>query len=144
MFLPENKKPKISFEQQMASTLRINENIKLDCEGESFIQLIVGLKLNWFAKLVNILYKVRDYRKIRLLGFHCTIYRKIKEGPILMRDMVRWFQDLEKLSFFEARNLLMNYTGSMMQRGLIVIEVPKLEEDEDGNPVIVSPDESRK
>lgn len=136
MFLKnEIARPRISFEQQLASTLQINESVKLDCEGESFIQLIIGLKLNWFAKLVNLIYKVRDYRKIRLLGFNCVIYRKIKEKPIVMRDLIRWFQDREKLSFFEARNLMMHYTGGLMQRGLIVAEVPPdPEEDGDGAP----------
>lgn len=118
----------ISFERQMQSVIRINENAKPDMEGDNYIRLKIGLKLGRMAKLVNLLYKVRDYRKYLLTDFNCELYRMIREKPRTVRELIQWLGDREKLSFFEARSLTLDYVANMMRRALIVAEIPP-EED---------------
>lgn len=119
----KRQKP-ISFERQMNALIRINSNAALDKEGENFIQLKIQLRLKWYMKAFSIIYKVRDYKKHLLTGFNCELYRLIQAEPIRMRDLIQWFIDREKLSFFEARTLMMQYIGNMMQRALIAVELP--------------------
>ena len=120
----------ISLERQMNATIRINDAAVLDTEGADYIQLKIKLRHGFFAKIVNVIWKMRDYKKHLLTGFNCELYRLIKAEPILMRDLIQWFIDREKLSFFEARTLMMQYIGNMMQRALIAVELPP-EEPED-------------
>lgn len=114
----------ISFERQMDATIRINDAAVLDTEGADYIQLKIKLRHGFFAKLINLIWKMRDYKKHLLTGFNCELYRLIKAEPIHMRDLIQWFIDREKLSFFEARSLMMQYIGNMMQRALIAVELP--------------------
>lgn len=114
----------ISFERQMNATIRINDAAVLDTEGADYIQLKIKLRHGFFAKIINMIWKMRDYKKHLLTGFNCELYRLIKTEPICMRDLIQWFIDREKLSFFEARTLMMQYVGNMMQRALIAVELP--------------------
>lgn len=114
----------ISFERQINATIRINDAAVLDTEGADYIQLKIKLRHGFFAKLINLIWKMRDYKKHLLTGFNCELYRLIKAEPIRMRDLIQWFIDREKLSFFEARSLMMQYIGNMMQRALIAVELP--------------------
>lgn len=114
----------ISFERQMNATVRINNAAVLDAEGEDYIQLKIKLRHGIFAKIINVIWKMQDYKKHLLTGFNCELYRLIKAEPIRMRDLIQWFIDREKLSFFEARTLMMQYVGNMMQRALIAVELP--------------------
>ncbi len=121
----KNPQKTITFDQQMRSIIRINENARVDMEGDSYIRLKIGLKLSKTAKFVGTFYKVRDYKKYLLTDFNCTLYRLIKEKPIVVRDLIQWLIDREKLSFFEARNLILDYVANLMRRALIVVEVPQ-------------------
>ena len=114
----------ISLERQMNATIRINDAAVLDTEGADYIQLKIKLRHGFFAKIINMIWKMRDYKKHLLTGFNCELYRLIKAEPIRMRDLIQWFIDREKLSFFEARSLMMQYVGNMMQRALIAVELP--------------------
>ncbi len=127
----QNMKP-VSFERQMNALVRINDAAIVDKEDTEYIQLKIKLTHGWFAKIINILYKMRDYKKHLLTGFNCELYRLIKSEPIRMRDLIQWLIDREKLSFFEGRALMMQYIGNMMQRALIVVELPP-EEPEENN-----------
>lgn len=132
----KKKQPQITFDQQMRSVIRINESAILEREGNNFIQLKIKLKLGWFAKFMNILYKVRDYRKYLLTDFNRTIYLQIREKPRTVREMIVWLADREKLSFLEARTLILQFAAVQIQRALIVVEVPPPPaEDEDGHPI---------
>ena len=108
----------------MNATIRINDAAVLDTEGADYIQLKIKLRHGFFAKIINMIWKMRDYKKHLLTGFNCELYRLIKAEPIRMRDLIQWFIDREKLSFFEARTLMMQYIGNMMQRALIAVELP--------------------
>lgn len=121
----------ISFERQMNAIVRINSGATLDQEGADYIQLKIKLRHGWFAKIVNILYRVRDYKKHLLTGFNYELYKKIQAEPIRMRDLIQWFIDREKLSFFEGRTLMMQYIGNMMQRALLAVELPPEKPEEE-------------
>lgn len=141
------KKSPISFERQMKAVLRINDAAVPDREDVNYIQLKIGLKLGFWAKLLNVIYKVRDYRKYLLTDFNCTLYRFIKEKTPTMRELIQWMMDREKLSFFEARNLLLDYVGNLLGSALVVAEIPPeepVEEDEDGHPIVKDPGSGEK
>lgn len=127
----KKKTKPITFERQMNALIRINKSAEVDKEGDDFIQLKIKLRHGWIAKLINIIYKVRDYKKHLLTGFNYELYRKIQSEPIRMRDLIQWFIDREKLSFFEARTLMMQYIGNMMQRALVAVELPPEEQEEE-------------
>ncbi|MBR1999787.1 MAG: hypothetical protein IJ992_04655 [Lentisphaeria bacterium] len=130
--MAKKKKMKpISFERQMNSLVRINDAAILDEEGADYIKLKIKLTHSWFAKVIGFLYRLRDYKKHLLTGFNYELYSLIKSEPIRMRDLIQWFIDREKLSFFEARTLMMQYVGNMMQRALIVVELPPEEPEEE-------------
>ena len=132
----KKKVPQITFEQQMLSVVRINESVILEQEGDNYLKLKIKLKLGWFAKFMNILYKVRDYRRYLLTDFNRTLYLLIREKPRTVRELVIWLADREKLSFLEARSLILQFAAVQIQRALIVVEVPPPpEEDEDGHPI---------
>lgn len=132
----KKKVPQITFEQQMQSVVRINESVILEQEGDNYLKLKIKLKLGWFAKFMNILYKVRDYRRYLLTDFNRTLYLLIREKPRTVRELVIWLADREKLSFLEARSLILQFAAVQIQRALIVVEVPPPpEEDEDGHPI---------
>lgn len=132
----KKKVPQITFEQQMQSVVRINESVILEQEGDNYLKLKIKLKLGWFAKFMNILYKVRDYRRYLLTDFNRTLYLLIREKPRTVRELVIWLADQEKLSFLEARSLILQFAAVQIQRALIVVEVPPPpEEDEDGHPI---------
>ena len=60
----------------------------------------------------------------------------IREKPRTVRELVIWLADREKLSFLEARSLILQFAAVQIQRALIVVEVPPPpEEDEDGHPI---------
>ncbi len=130
--MAKKKKMKpISFERQMNSLVRINDAAILDEEGTDYIKLKIKLTHSWFAKVIGLLYKLRDYKKHLITGFNYELYCLIKSEPIRMRDLIQWFIDREKLSFFEARTLMMQYVGNMMQRALIAVELPPEEPEEE-------------
>lgn len=132
----KKKKPQITFDQQMNAVVRINESAILEQEGDNYLKMKINLKLGWFAKCMNILYKVRDYKRYLLTDFNRTLYLLIKEKPRTVRELISWLADREKLSFLEARTLILQFTAVQIQRALVVVEVPPPpEEDEDGHPV---------
>lgn len=119
----ENNPLQLSFDQQLSALICANENVEIDLEDKNFIRLKIHLKLNATARFVNHFFPVRNYRKYLLTSFSCTLYRLIREKPVCVRDLIRFLADREKLSFFEARNLVLSYVGLLMQRGLVVVEI---------------------
>ena len=130
--MAKKKKMKpISFERQMNAIIRVNDAAIPDGEGADYIKLKIKLTHSWFAKVIGLLYKLRDYKKHLITGFNYELYCLIKSEPIRMRDLIQWFIDREKLSFFEARTLMMQYVGNMMQRALIAVELPPEEPEKE-------------
>lgn len=121
----ENSAVQLTFEQQLSGLVCANENAGIDAEGEHFIRLKVQLKLGLTARIIQHLFPVRNYRKYLLTGFSCTLYRMIREKPVRVRELIRYLADREKLSFFEARNLVLSYVGLLMRRGLAAVELPE-------------------
>ncbi len=130
--MAKKKKMKpISFERQMNAIIRINDAAIPDEVGADYIKVKIKLTHSWFAKVIGLLYKLRDYKKHLITGFNYELYCLIKSEPIRMRDLIQWFIDREKLSFFEARTLMMQYVGNMMQRALIAVELPPEEPEKE-------------
>ncbi len=133
--MPNDKKKNntISFERQMNAVIHLNENAIVTEETDTYIKIKINLKLSFFAKLINLIYKVRDYKIYLLTDFNFRFYHLIKEKPRTVKELIVWLADLEKLSFLEARSLILDFVGNQMRRAIMVAEVPPPEEDEDND-----------
>lgn len=119
---PQNK---LTFTDQLESLIFCNRKAIVEMEGTDFIRLKVDLQLTGMTRILAKFFPVRNYRRYLLTDFSYRIYKIISENPIKVIDLIYDLQDLEKLSFFEARNLILQYIGNLMRRGLIAVEVPK-------------------
>ena len=81
------------------------------------------------AKLYSKVFPIRDYRKYILSDFSLKIFRMIREKPRRLIELIRYLQDTEKLSFFEARALILQFVGDLMRRGIAVVELPSPRDD---------------
>lgn len=128
-----NKKqmPQISFHDQLESRVIFNQKVVLEEETSTYVRLKISLQLTGFAKLYSKVFPIRNYHKYILSDFSLELFRLIREKPYRLIDLIYYLRDLEKLSFFEARALILQYVGNLMRRGIVVVELPQPDPDED-------------
>lgn len=124
---PESE-PKLTYEEQLKSILVPNANAVVHQDGADFIDLKIHLRYeNWILPFVR-LFHAREFKIYRLSGLGLEIYRMIRTQPRSVLELVYYLRDTQKLSFFEARNLILQYTGKLIRNGLIAAEQMKKSE----------------
>ena len=109
-------------EEQFDAYIVPNNKAVITDETDTYIIVRIDLKYGKvYSPLVKWL-KPRDHKKYQLYGLSMEIYKKIIGGQLQTRDLIYWLRDNKKLSFYEARNLILQFTGDLMQKGLVVIE----------------------
>ena len=141
------KGPTVNFYEQLESVVLYNRKACVEAEGEDYVRLKISLQLKGFAKLYSKVFPIRDYRKYILSDFSLKIFRMIREKPRRLIELIRYLQDTEKLSFFEARALILQFVGNLMRRGIAVVELPSpgtaFEEDHEDGPLMSGEESSR-
>ncbi len=127
----KTKSRALSFEGQLASRVMVNAGAEVVSEDINYIQMKVKLQLGAVARFLKKFVYVRDYRKYLLTDFNCLFFRHIREKSYTVLELIYWLADREKLSFFEARALVLQYVGDLMKRGLVVVEIPHGEVEEE-------------
>lgn len=120
-------KKSIDFETQLHSIPVRNHNINITrSEKDPDILIVqVALRYNGLLKLAKRVFKLRDIRRFELGGLSRVLYEKL-DGKIHVEDLILWLQKEEKLTFFEARALMVQYLSDLMRRGLVVV-IPDIE-----------------
>lgn len=114
----------LTYSEQLESFVCFNKSALIDKETSDYIQLRVMLKLTGIAKFASRFFKVRDHRKYILTGYSYELFKQIRETPLRLIELIEYLEDSQKLSFFEARALTLNYVAMLMRRGLAAVEVP--------------------
>jgi len=112
----------LTFDEQLESFAVFNKKAVVVNSEDSEMIIEIQLKYEGTKKLMAKVLKPRDSKKIQLTGLALVVYRKLIDEKYNIRDLVYWLQDKYKLSFFEARNLIVQFTGELMKKGIIVIE----------------------
>lgn len=125
--------PQISFHDQLESRVIFNQSITVEEETQTYIRLRIQLQLTGFTKLYAKIFPIRNYHKYILSDFSLELFRIIREKPYRLIDLIYYLRDLEKLSFFEARVLILQYVGDLMRRGIVVVELPSADDPDENS-----------
>jgi hypothetical protein len=118
MFDP--KKPPTPEEQLRAVPLR-NEKARLvEAANGSSAEVTVPLVYSAAMETLATLLRLRREKTYLLDGVGWAVYGRI-DGKRTVQDLVAWFMDSYRLSFNEARVLMMRYLQMLMERGLVVV-----------------------
>lgn len=117
--------PQLTFETQLQSVPVRNERVRITRPEDNAGALIVEVDLSYrgIVGLLSRLFHPRKSKKFQLEGLAREIYERI-DGR---RSLEQFIDDLmagHKLTFFEARALIVQYLKILMERGLIVIAAP--------------------
>ena len=84
--------------------------------------LVVEVRLRYtgLLALAARLFKTRRVRRYELAGLSRELYEKL-DGKRTLEDLVNELAIEDKLTFFEARALMVQYLKDLMQRGLAVV-----------------------
>lgn len=115
-------KKTFDFETQLNSIPIRNHNVEIiSSEKDPDIMIVqVTLKYSGPLKLAKQFLKLKNFRRFELGGLSRVLYEKL-DGKINVEDLILWIQDEEKLTFFEARALMVQYLSDLMRRGLVVV-----------------------
>jgi len=112
----------LTFEEQLEAIAVFNNKAEIVKNEDSEMLIEIKLKYEGAKKALAKVLKPRETKKIQLTGLALLVFRKLVEEKYNIRNLVYWLQDTYKLSFFEARNLIVQFTGELMKKGIIVIE----------------------
>jgi hypothetical protein len=105
--------------QQLAAVPLRNHRVR---EAEDARGLVVTVDLSYpgLMKPLAKALKMRRSRDFRLDGVGLAVYRRL-DGSATIEQLSDWLAGEHRLSFHEARTLLMWYLQTLMERGLVVI-----------------------
>lgn len=110
----------LSFFEQLEAVPIRNAGARVVSDHTDCITLSVALKYPVLIRPVLALLSARRARTFELRGLGLRIYRRL-DGKVAVRDLITDLRNTHKLSFFEARGLVVHSLGVLMQNGLIVI-----------------------
>jgi len=120
--MPEENTHDLTFEEQLDAYAVANEKAEIEKETPELIQVRIELDYKKTLKPLVFWLKPRTHKSYQIYGLGLEVYRKITTGHMKIRDLIYWLRDTYKLSFYEARNLILQFTGDLLRNGIIVIE----------------------
>ena len=115
-------KKHLDFETQLHCVPVRNEGVKAYTPDHNPGALIVEVRLR-YGGLLNLAAKILKTKRVRryeLAGLSRELYAKL-DGKRTLEQLIMELASAEKLTFLEARALLVQYLKDLMQRGLVVI-----------------------
>jgi hypothetical protein len=108
-----------SIAQQLAAVPVRNARVRAT-EDARGLTVTVDLLYPGLLKPLARALKMRKQRSYRLDGIGLAVYKRI-DGKTTLETLVDWLADQQRLSFHEARTLLMQYLQTLMEKGLVVL-----------------------
>lgn len=115
---------RFTFADQLDSIVCYNKSALIEKQTDDYIKIRVQLKLTATAKFFSKISRVRDHKIYVLSGFSFELMKQIMSKPIRLNDLITYLRDTQKLSFFEARALVLDFVAMLMRRGIVAVEVP--------------------
>jgi hypothetical protein len=119
------KRRVLKLDQQLSSIPVRNERVRA-YPADDPDSLVVEVELKypaWMSLLVKLL-RMPGRKRYRLDGVGLQVYQSV-DGSKSFQRLVDDFGEMHKLTFFEARALLMQYVKILMKRGLVVVALKK-------------------
>jgi hypothetical protein len=115
-------KQTLDFQTQLHCVPVRNTSVTVSSSGRAPEGLIVEVRLKYrgLLALAPAIFKSRRVRRYHLTGVSRELYDKL-DGHRTLEDLIVELSTEEKLTFLEARALLVRYLEDLMQRGLVVI-----------------------
>ena len=115
-------RPHLDFETQLHCVPVRNEGVTTVAPDGDPAVLIVEVRLRYrgVSGLAARLFKTRRVRRYELAGLSRELYGKL-DGKRTLEDLIVELSTEDKLTFLEARALLVHYLKDLMQRGMVVI-----------------------
>ena len=114
--------PHLDFETQLHCVPVRNQGVTIVTPEYNPGVLIVEVRLRYtgLLSLAARFFKTKRMRRYELAGLARSLYEKL-DGIRSIVDLVNELAIEDKLTFFEARALLIQYLKDLMQRGLAVV-----------------------
>ncbi len=126
MFSFTSKKKKreqeFDFLKQLHSVPVKNTKVETAESGDGYRILILKLEYTGLIKVFARVFKARNEKKYRLEGLGLQLYDML-DGKKNIENLIDMMIEKYKLSFFEARALIIQYLHTLIKRGLVVIAV---------------------
>jgi hypothetical protein len=106
-------------EQQLAAVPVRNEHVRA-AEDARGLTVTVDLRYPGLIKPLVRALKMRRQRSYHLDGLGLAVYQRV-DGEATLEQLVDWLAEAQRLSFHEARTLLMQYLQTLMEKGLVVL-----------------------
>ena len=117
--------PTLDFSRQLRSIPLHNEHVGTrPTEDGTGLRVDITLRHRPWQRALRILMPLREKRTYLLTGVGLELYRAVN-GKRTVEELLDAFALEHKLTFFEARALVIHYLGDLMGRGLIVTTVPE-------------------
>lgn len=115
-----DRKSRPTFLEQLKATPVKNEMAVAAVDESTSLRITVPLVYPpWLRPIANTLH-LRGKRSYELEGVGRAVYDRI-DGDTSVEVLVDWLAAEHRLSFHEARVLVMKYLQMLMERGLVVI-----------------------
>ncbi|MBN8218127.1 MAG: PqqD family protein [Spirochaetes bacterium] len=112
------------FAKQLAAVPVANLKARAIPDGEPGLTLAIDLNYPAWIRPITRLLGLRGEKKYRLEGLGLELYRFL-DGKRNIGDLIEKLMEDHRLSFLEARGLVIQYLGLLMKRGLVAVGVPK-------------------
>jgi hypothetical protein len=117
--MPSPSPGRPSIEQQLLVVPVRNHRVQTAEDAKGLTVTVEMLYPGLMKPLVRLL-KMRKQRSYRLDGIGLAVYRRV-DGKAALEQLIDWLAEEHRLSFHEARTLLMQYLQTLMEKGLVVL-----------------------
>ena len=118
----DKKAHNLTYDEQLNAFAVANKKAVIEKETEDYILIKIKLEYSNITQPLVKWLKPRTHKTYQLFGLGLEVYREITRNQVRIRNLVYWLRDTYKLSFYEARNLIIQYTGDLIRHGIIIIE----------------------
>ena len=129
------KKPFADAQAQLRAVPLRNQAVEMQPGGAAEVRIaaVPVTYPRWLAPLARWLGWTAEKRKYELDGLGLAVYERI-DGRRTIEDLMDWLIEEHRLSFFEARALILHYVHQLMSKGLVVVAVRQGAADGGGEP----------
>jgi hypothetical protein len=92
-------------------------------ERDGGLVVLVALSYPGWLRGARRLLKLRPCRRYRLDGVGLDVYRRL-DGRRNLADLAQELREEHRLTFYEARALILGYVRTLMSKGLVVLAAP--------------------
>ena len=110
-------------ELQLGSKPVANEAVRSEQGEDGRVRVTVPLKHRGWSRALSHILPLSTERNVELDVLGSQVLSQC-DGEHTVEDLIDWFEQRWKLSFFEARGLILHFLEQLMKRGLIAVIAP--------------------